>query len=214
MAPGWSRALLPASGDRSDPGASLPSARVPGPTARRQYGVPMPPRNPLHRSVSEPDQAKPITISRVTGLLLVTVWIWFVAAPLFAILMFAIGKWPIGILFAVITPFSWWTLPIARRQHRAWPRRNPDAQQAQLGDALALSEGLVTDGFRCIAPRDCRITVAATESGGTGGYFVRCVGGGEKIEASVPASSSRELSAFLHAARLAGAQSPDSLPRG
>lgn len=174
----------------------------------------MPPRNPLHRNASEPDRTKPITISRVTGLLLVTVWIWFVAAPLFAILMFAIGKWPIGLLFAVITPFSWWTLPVARRQRRAWPRRSAESQQAQVGDALALCEGLVTDGFRCIAPRDCRITVAASEPAGHGGYFVRCVGGGEKIEARVPTSASQELLAFLRAARAAGAQSPEALPRG
>lgn len=172
----------------------------------------MPPRNPLNRRSPGPAPTRPITISRVTRLILVTVWIWFVVAPLFAILMFAIGKWPIGLLFAIITPFSWWTLPIAHRQYRAWPRRSVGSTDAQVGDALALREGLVTDGFRAIAPRDCRITVALTGPGGEQSYFVRCVGGGEKIEAHVPATSGRELNVFLRAARCAGAQSPESLP--
>ncbi|SER71424.1 hypothetical protein SAMN05443377_10726 [Propionibacterium cyclohexanicum] len=173
----------------------------------------MPPRNPFRRSSPGRASARPITISRVTRLLLVTVWIWFIAAPLFAILMFAIGKWPIGFLFAVITPFSWWTLPVARRQYRAWPRRSVDAPSAQLGDALALTEGLVTDGFRAIAPRDCRITVALVDSGGTRSYFVRCVGGGETIEARVPTEAGPQTVAFLRAAQAAGAQTPEALPR-
>ncbi|MFT8395089.1 hypothetical protein [Propionibacterium sp.] len=170
-------------------------------------------RNPLGRS-NPSGQAKPIKISRMSAVLLATVWIWFIAAPLFAIFMFALGRWPIGLLFAVITPFSWWALPVARRQYRAWPKRAAGAQEAQVGDAVALVEGLVTDGFRCIPPCDCTITVEATRTDDGPGYLVQCTGDGEKIVGHVPASGAPAIKNFLNAARDAGADCPASLPRG